>query len=185
MKKLSVVVLSFVIAFVFVGCSEAEIQEPKIQIQLHFDSNGGTEVESITKDPTSILDLPNEPTKEGYDFGGWYWDNHNFKEPLTNESILQANLSGDMTVYAKWDEQVATDQTPPIFEGLEDVSIQLNESFAPLLEVKAIDDVDGDVTNHISFSGWVDVTNPGTYTLTYRVEYLSGHLSEDTRNSTV
>ena len=65
-----------------------------------FDSNGGTSVENQTKNYDSIVDQPQEPTRTGYTFAGWYkeesctnlWDFATDKVPANN-----------ITLYAKWD----------------------------------------------------------------------------------
>ena len=46
--------------------------------------------------------IPENPTKEGFDFGGWYWDIDVWEKPFTANSLLDAPLSSDMNVYAKW-----------------------------------------------------------------------------------
>ena len=46
--------------------------------------------------------IPQNPTKEGYPFEGWYWDFGTWKKPFTANSLLDAPLSSDMNVYAKW-----------------------------------------------------------------------------------
>jgi len=66
---------------------------------LNFNSNGGSEVQSITLNTTTFSVLPDNPTKEGFTFDGWFTD-----EGLTNElhvNELDINASS-ITVYAKW-----------------------------------------------------------------------------------
>jgi len=73
-----------------------------VEFTINFDSNGGSEVSSIKTDGTSSITLPNDPIKDGYTFGGWYWDNETFSNPFTANSLLDSPLSSNMTVYAKW-----------------------------------------------------------------------------------
>lgn len=75
-----------------------------VEFTINFDSNGGSEVSSIKTDGTSSITLPNDPIKDGYTFGGWYWDNETFSNPFTANSLLDSPLSSNMTVYAKWIE---------------------------------------------------------------------------------
>ncbi len=77
-----------------------------ISIMILFDSNGGSSVESITFDG-DILDMPENPTKDGFIFDGWYFDNETFIIPLTISSILEQPLDENLTVYAKWIEDVS------------------------------------------------------------------------------
>ena len=46
--------------------------------------------------------IPENPSKDGYTFDGWYWDNGVWQKPFTANSLLDAPLSSDMSVYAKW-----------------------------------------------------------------------------------
>ena len=54
------------------------------------------------------LMLPDDPTKDGYIFDGWYWDNNVWQRPFTVNSLLNEPLKSNISVYAKWD----TDNTP-------------------------------------------------------------------------
>ena len=77
-------------------------------VTLTFDSNGGSAVESITKPYTGKLvlyELPEEPTKEGYVFAGWYTDT-----ALTQELSAIAFPKVNTTAYAKWLVADATTQ---------------------------------------------------------------------------
>ncbi|MBR7111947.1 MAG: InlB B-repeat-containing protein [Clostridia bacterium] len=48
------------------------------------------------------IKMPEDPTKEGYTFDGWYWDNDVWEKPFTANSLMDTPLSSDMKVYAKW-----------------------------------------------------------------------------------
>ena len=64
---------------------------------LTFDTNGGSSISKITKVKGTTVDLENyEPTKEGYEFTGWYSDKN-----LTDE-ITSIKLTKNTTVYAGW-----------------------------------------------------------------------------------
>ena len=63
-----------------------------------FDSQGGSEVPSITKEYNSeIGELPT-PTKNNYMFIGWYEDNENYERRITPTTLIKK----DITYYAKW-----------------------------------------------------------------------------------
>ncbi|HOO23361.1 MAG TPA: leucine-rich repeat protein [Clostridia bacterium] len=48
------------------------------------------------------IKLPDNPVKEGFVFDGWFWDKDAWEKPFTAKSLLDAPLSADMSVYAKW-----------------------------------------------------------------------------------
>ncbi len=48
------------------------------------------------------IKIPDDPEKEGYTFDGWYWDNETWEKPFTANSLLNAPLSSNMKVYAKF-----------------------------------------------------------------------------------
>ena len=67
-----------------------------------FESNGGTGLEDVSIREGRLLARPEDPSKEGYDFKGWYQD-----EECTVEYDFSVPVSGDFTLYAKWEEIVA------------------------------------------------------------------------------
>ncbi len=48
--------------------------------------------------------IPENPDKTGYKFDGWYWDNGSWQQPFTANSLLDAPISSDMRVYAKFNK---------------------------------------------------------------------------------
>ena len=62
-----------------------------------FDSNGGSDVESINKKCGELISPPSNPYKDGYSFAGWYSDS-DFKNLYTFTSMPSKNL----VLYAKW-----------------------------------------------------------------------------------
>ena len=68
------------------------------QYTITFNSNGGSEVESITADYNTAVSKPNNLTKEGYAFGGWYKDDVTFNNEYTFTTMPAENI----TLYAKW-----------------------------------------------------------------------------------
>ena len=45
--------------------------------------------------------VPADPAREGYLFGGWYFDSE-YKEPFTLSALFDKEKGGTITVYAKW-----------------------------------------------------------------------------------
>ena len=68
------------------------------QYTITFVSNGGSEVASITAGYQTGINKPDNPTKEGYAFGGWYTDNNTFEHEY---DFTTMPLNG-ITLYAKW-----------------------------------------------------------------------------------
>ena len=68
------------------------------QYTITFVSNGGSEVASITAGYQTGINKPDNPTKEGYAFVGWYTDNNTFE----HEYDFTTMPLGGATLYAKW-----------------------------------------------------------------------------------
>ena len=67
------------------------------QYTITFNSNGGSAVTEITQDYNAAVVQPENPTKTGYDFGGWYED-----AELTTAYVFSTMPAENITVYAKW-----------------------------------------------------------------------------------
>ena len=62
-----------------------------------FDSNGGSDVDTVTQTFDSEFLAPTQPTLEGYDFAGWFTDDETFLQVFTfGTHPLDTNL------FAKW-----------------------------------------------------------------------------------
>ena len=65
-----------------------------------FDSRGGTDVPSQNQMYGEYLEVPEPPTREGYEFQGWYTD-------ATCEVLWiveTRTIETDMTLYAGWEK---------------------------------------------------------------------------------
>lgn len=84
------------------SCIVSYIKEnTKQYYNIHFDSNGGSEVYPILSiSPGTTIRLPENPTRYGYWFRGWYTDSSFYQEFDPNTKILQ-----DYTLYAQWLEK--------------------------------------------------------------------------------
>ena len=74
----------------------------KVTYTVYFDANGGTDTIPVTTSELSKISIPDNPTKVGHTFGGWFWDDDTFETPFTANSLMDAPLSTEMTVHAKW-----------------------------------------------------------------------------------
>ena len=113
MKCLTIVLIVFALFGFMLGCSS----EPKIH-KVTFDTNGGSAVQSINVTDGARIEKPNDPTKPGYSFKGWYRENTCHQEWNFSTDVVTA----DLTLYAKWDaltftvefdSQGGTPATPP------------------------------------------------------------------------
>ncbi|MDI6453584.1 InlB B-repeat-containing protein [Peloplasma aerotolerans] len=64
-----------------------------------FNTNGGTTIEPVMLESNETVSEPHEPTKEGYEFAGWF-TNQQLTELFDFDSPIITNL----TIYAKWTE---------------------------------------------------------------------------------
>lgn len=62
------------------------------------------------------------------------------------------------------------DKEAPVLSHVEDKILQIGESFLPLKDVSAKDNVDGNITNQIQVKGQVDTNKKGIYTVLYSVQ---------------
>lgn len=98
MKKLSkyalFLLLTLIAAVSFAACG-------KVDFKVNFVVDG--EIwHTINTNGSEIIIMPDNPTKEGYEFDGWFWDKDTWERDFTANSLLNEPLSGDMSVYVKW-----------------------------------------------------------------------------------
>lgn len=65
-----------------------------------FDTNGGSELSKQTVTRNSVIKEPTAPTKDGFDFAGWYTD-----KELKEKYDFSAKVTKSMTLYAAWTEK--------------------------------------------------------------------------------
>ena len=99
MKKRFVNLIAAIVAifcglFAFSACS-------KVEFKVNFVVDGAVYA-TLNTSGEEIIKMPENPTKDDYDFDGWYWDKDTWQTPFTANSLLDAPLSSDMNVYCKW-----------------------------------------------------------------------------------
>ena len=99
MKKRFVNLIAAIVAifcglFAFSACS-------KVEFKVNFVVDGAVYA-TLNTNGEEIIKMPENPTKDDYDFDGWYWDKDTWQTPFTANSLLDAPLSSDMNVYCKW-----------------------------------------------------------------------------------
>ncbi|MCH5142097.1 MAG: leucine-rich repeat protein [Clostridiales bacterium] len=79
-------------------CGYSKSVEPGEHYAVQFDVNGGNPViEYATYEKGTKIDAPDQPSRIGYSFGGWYTD-VNCTQPVT----FPYEVSKNVTFYAKW-----------------------------------------------------------------------------------
>lgn len=97
-KKSGFLLVSLVLTLVFVMTAFAGCGAKTYTV--NFESDGGSNVAEITTDGTKIT-MPSAPTKDGYIFGGWYYDSE-LKNEFKAEKLKDNPITSDITLYAKW-----------------------------------------------------------------------------------
>ncbi len=111
MKKIIVLFSLLVMSsFLLFGCESPS--EISIEFTVTFDSNGGTQVNSITEDLNASIEKPSDPTRSGYTFDGWYTSS-----ALSTAVTWPYTLTADVTFYAKWTENVVTNTFTVTFDS--------------------------------------------------------------------
>ena len=73
---------------------------------------------TLTVGGAKIIEMPQNPTKEGDVFDGWFWDKDVWEKPFSVNSLLDSPLSSEMNVYCKWKSNTATSHKGVIFNSL-------------------------------------------------------------------
>ncbi|WP_249664214.1 InlB B-repeat-containing protein, partial [Lysinibacillus sp. D4B1_S16] len=69
-----------------------------------FEVDGGSAIANQSVAHGGKATMPQvDPTKAGYTFGGWYTD-----AGRTQVYDFNSNISGNITIYAKWNAQIHT-----------------------------------------------------------------------------
>ena len=97
MKKL--ISLAFVIILALAFCiGLASCNNLKFEIKFIVD---GEVYNTVKTGGSEVVAIPPNPTKDGYTFGGWYWDEGTWQQPFTTNSLLNAPISSDMNISSK------------------------------------------------------------------------------------
>ena len=77
--------------------------DAKVEFKVNFVVDGEI-YSTISTSGEEVIAIPQNPSKDGYTFDGWFWDEGQWQRPFTANSLLNEPLSSDMSVYAKWTE---------------------------------------------------------------------------------
>ena len=97
-NKKTVIIILLILLFIFLVIMCLWLFSRKMY-EVTFDSDGGTEITSVKVKENDKVKKPDDPTKDGYVFAGWYYldELYNFDTPVKQ----------DMTLKAKWTELIA------------------------------------------------------------------------------
>ena len=87
----ALVVVAIIVILLLKSCDNG-----KKEYNVTFDTNGGTLIADVVVEEENAVSKPSEPTKEGYEFVGWYYNDelYDFSKPVT----------GNITLEARWAE---------------------------------------------------------------------------------
>ena len=125
-KTITIIAVLILSLTCLIGCSIA-------LYNVAFDTNGGNEISS--KLTSGYVARPTDPTKDGYNFDGWYTD-----KDCTNSFDFKTMISENITLYAKWipvnqnddDNQTDTDNND---NNQNDNNTQTNVEYTVTFEV--------------------------------------------------
>ncbi len=100
-KRISMLILALALVCALFACGEG--------VTVSFESDGGTTIPAVTLNAGEVLEVPQNPTREGYSFAGWktvsgeLW---NFTSPVTQ----------DITLVASWIKDEGADKATVSFD---------------------------------------------------------------------
>ena len=91
-------ILSLLLTLAFLVLAVCMLFSCKKTVTVRFESDGGTNVASVTVNPGDAIGAPENPTREGYSFAGWKTEGgelYNFASPVTSDMLLIASWVKD------------------------------------------------------------------------------------------
>ena len=145
MMKKKLAIVSLIVLSVFslfiAGCSK---KTEKYTVT--FDSDGGTEIASVQVEKGKKVTKPEDPSKEHYVFGGWYFED--------TEWVFESDtVTKNTALTAKWTPEVYS-VTLKNYDGT--VLATENVSYGSLPQYSATPEKPSDAQYTYAFSKWVD-----------------------------
>jgi|GEM_PF-6162162 len=102
LKLLSIIPMLLLVAGILSACGK----NPTPIKKMDFEPNNGSAVITIEYQLNTDI-IPPNPSKNGFAFDGWFWDDGVWSKPFTINSILDQPLQQNMNlkVYAKWNNK--------------------------------------------------------------------------------
>lgn len=106
---------------------------------------------TVTTAGNETIEMPEDPSKNGYVFDGWYWDEGTWQRPFTADSLLNEKLTENMTVYAKWIvDDIATKNYDVVFHSMGGSEVATQS----VLYGALVDEPENPVKSGFIFAGW-------------------------------
>lgn len=163
--------------------TETKVTDP---VYVRFESNGGSAVEKQKVQKGSVATEPDDPTKSGYTFYGWYADENFTGKEFDFEKTA---VSETMTLYAKWVEHVSPRTELPEVEEEDDYDPDSTEDvkladrfFSDGYKVQLLDDATEDSLFNTKFleADFVDniIVDGGKTLVSVLKDYINEGLSK-------
>ncbi len=156
-------------AFGFAACGEKTNNEPEapqtseesVVYTVTFETNGGTLLPEQGAEAGDKAVRPGDPKKAGFTFGGWYAN-----AACTTEFNFESGITGDTTIYAKWNAAPTTDAE--YFRLTQEEggwSVAAMPGKLMPADVVIPSEIDGKTITSVAVSGFEDVGNVHSVTL--------------------
>lgn len=89
--------LVFCTSFLITSCGDEAPQLFNLTFKVDGEDYQTTETSGAER-----ITIPQDPEKEGYSFDGWYWDEGVWAKPFTANSLLNAPITSNMAIHAKF-----------------------------------------------------------------------------------
>ncbi|MBQ1826741.1 MAG: Ig-like domain-containing protein, partial [Erysipelotrichaceae bacterium] len=137
------------------------------KLTVTFDTDGGTEIAAVQVKKGETVSQPVDPTKEGYDFAGWYLGDliYDFAQPVTSSITVKAHWDASKYVtflvdgkeYAKVhivNKRIVFPESPTM-DGFAFIEWQKDDGSA----ISEVDEFEQDLTVSAAFRVFIPVTS--------------------------
>lgn len=97
---------------------------PEPRYTVYFDTQGGNSIKPIIDlRPNSMITLPQEPIRDGYEFKGWYTST-----AYTTEFTQYTKINSNMIIYAKWEKEEEENTTITYKLNASSINVDVHET---------------------------------------------------------
>lgn len=94
---LSIILIFMFTISCFAGCGNNGSSEPRVNFYI-----GETLYYTMQTTGNKVLQLPNDPSKQGFTFEGWFYDKDTWVNPFTKYDFTEKAITQNVNVYAKF-----------------------------------------------------------------------------------